>query len=420
MIDVPNDRGGTIHHLNFSSGGGNQLAYISSGDTEIVFYDTREQRVVAKTPINPGQPSYLGRAVASPDGQFIAITTARLTPKKSDPTISETTDPCKLTVFDTTGAERLSWQFADSADFVYAQVLFPDARTLAVCLPSGKMLRWTLDDAGKWQPAADSVRISPGRYTASAASRDGKVIWLAESQQITGIDSTTGKGVAFIDLKIGERRENYSAVPIDAIAVTNEPRTIAAALWDGRVALAKCWPLDDGATKTSSAATPSAQSFMIGHDGPELTNDAIQKLKLSKLQTDEINRIVMAYHREYLALQRRHSKVGKDEAGRIFVTIEPFHDECLALANRLQTELGGIVDPALLPVMTNGEVAFQIFNWGGAFNETIAISKADGKYNVEEKLTSSPGHERDPFTFHMSGPKLEEIPEQFRIFWREE
>jgi serine/threonine protein kinase len=166
-------------------------------------------------------------------------------------------------------------------------------------------------------------------------------------------------------------------------------------------------------------AEPPAQPFMIGLTGPELTNEAVKKLKLSKLQTDEINRIVMAYHRDYLALQRRHSKVGKDDAGRIVVTIAPFYDECLALANRLQTELGGIVDPTLLPVMKDGELAFQIFNWGGAYNETVTMWKADGKYYVEEKLTSSPGHERDPFTFNISGPKLEEIPEAFRIFWRE-
>ncbi len=97
-------------------------------------------------------------------------------------------------MFDTQGVERLSWQFADYADFWHAQVVFTDARTLLVSVPSGKMLRWTLDNAGQWQPAADSVRIGPGRYTASAASRDGKIIWLAEGSQVTGIDSATGKG----------------------------------------------------------------------------------------------------------------------------------------------------------------------------------------------------------------------------------
>ena len=167
-------------------------------------------------------------------------------------------------------------------------------------------------------------------------------------------------------------------------------------------------------------ASEPKQPFMIGVNNPELTNEAITKLNLSKVQTDEINRVLTTYHREYLALQRRHSKVGKDEAGRLLVTIAPFYDECLALANRLQTELGSIVAPALLPVVKKGELPFAIFNWGGAFNETITMWKADGEYFVEEKLTSSPGHERDPYTFNMSGPKLEEIPEQFRIFWREE
>ena len=175
-----------------------------------------------------------------------------------------------------------------------------------------------------------------------------------------------------------------------------------------------------GPTSSSGKVEPPKQPFMIGLAGPELTNEAMKGLKLSKLQTDEINRIVMAYHRDYLALQRQHSTVGKDDAGRIVVTITPFYDECLALAKRLQTELGGIVDPALLPVVKDGELPFQIFNWGGAYNETITMWKTDGKYFVEEKLTSSQGHDRDPYTFNMSGPKLEEIPESFRIYWREE
>src|SRR5262249_2946579 len=151
-----------------------------------------------------------------------------------------------------------------------------------------------------------------------------KIIWLAEGNQITGIDSTSGKGVAFIELKIGERLGNYAGSAIDQIAVTNEPLTIAAALWDGRVALAKCWPIDGGAPKPTGDASAPPQPIMIGLNGPELTTAAIKKLKLSKLQADEINRIMQSYHREYLALERRHSKISRDDKGRLVVTIEPF------------------------------------------------------------------------------------------------
>ena len=158
------------------------------------------------------------------------------------------------------------------------------------------------------------------------------------------------------------------------------------------------------------AAEPLKQPFMIGSAGPELTNEAVQKLKLSKLQSEEIGRILLAYHREFLALQRRHSKVGKDDAGRLLVTIEPFYDECLELAQRLQTELGGIVDATLLPVIKNGELATQIFSWGGACNETITMWKADGKYYVEEKLTSAPGHDRDPYTLQHVRPETRRNP----------
>ena len=242
LLRVPNENGASIDKL--MSAGGSKLAYITGRDEELVFYDTGAARTLAKVPLNPGQKSHVMRAVASPDGQFFAVTTARLAPKTSDPSISETVAPFKLAVFDTTGAERLAWLFADSADFLYAQLVFADARTLALCLPSGKLQRWTLDGAGTWQPAAESARIVPGRYTASAASRDGKIIWLAESNQITGIDSMTGQGRAFIELKIGERRENYTGSAIDQIAVTGDRLTIVAALWDGRVALARCHRLD--------------------------------------------------------------------------------------------------------------------------------------------------------------------------------
>ncbi len=266
--------------------GGRKLAYIGAGGTEIVFFDLAAQRQLKTAPIFPGK--FFGNvrtSAASPDGRFIAVTSSDM---KSDPGGgASSAEPCKLTVFDTEGVERVSWQFADFADFSFATVVFPDARSLAVCLPSGKMLRWTLDAGEQWQASPDPVRISPGRYTASAASRDGRVIWLAENRQIVGIDAATGKGVAFVDLHIGERLGNFSAFPIEAIAATNEPNTIAAALWDGRVALAKCHPMATDATKPEAApandlrfsiqqdrsqipatATPGRQDFAFKFSGP--------------------------------------------------------------------------------------------------------------------------------------------------------
>jgi predicted Ser/Thr protein kinase len=243
QLAVPNEFGATINDLKPCDYGA-KLAYLTTRGTELNVYDMGAKSIIAQPKIFPGKYySNVHPLTVSPDGAFVAVTSSNMEPRPDGSAVSA--EPCKLTVFDMQGVERFSWQFADYADFAYAQVAFIDTRTLVVCLPSGQLQRFKLDDAWKWQTVAETVRIKPGSYIASAVSRDGKIIWLAEGNSITGIDSTTGKGVAFIELKIGEKKENYSGFAIEQIAVTNEPLTIAVALWDGRVALAKCWPLED-------------------------------------------------------------------------------------------------------------------------------------------------------------------------------
>ena len=170
--------------------------------------------------------------------------------------------------------------------------------------------------------------------------------------------------------------------------------------------------IDDVTSKKRIVQAEPGGPLMIGADGPELHADAIKKLKLSKLQADEINRVMQSHHRDYLALERRHSKITKDDQGRIVTTIAPFTDECQALAKRLVAELGGIVEFAILPQPRVGQLPTQIFRWGGEEPQTITMWKADGKYFVEDK--------RGTFTFNMSGPNLQDLPEQYRLFWREE
>jgi hypothetical protein len=245
---------------------GRKLVY-RAGDSELVCYDLVANHVITSTPIYPGQ--FFGNVRASaacPDGRFVAVTSSNMKPDPGGGATSA--DPCKLTVFDTAGVERLSWQFADYADFSFAQIAFAGPQTLVVCLPSGQMLRWTLDANDQWQPDADSIRIAPGRFTASAVSRDGTVICLAENRQIVGISASTGEAVAWIDLKIGERREAYASFPIESIAVTSDPLVIAAALWDGRVASARCWPMKESNTDKAAAQAEAPSKEPISANVP--------------------------------------------------------------------------------------------------------------------------------------------------------
>jgi hypothetical protein len=234
---------------------GRRLACVAGGGSELVFHDVAEGRGIATVPIYPGKVFGNVRATAaSPDGRFIAVTTSDLVPTNDG--AFRSSEPCKLTVFDTTGTERLSWQFNDYADFSFARVVFLDPEKFVVCLPSGQMLRWTLDAETNWQQDAQSLRISPGRYTASTASPDGSVIWLAENRQIVGLSTATGQLVAFVDLQIGDRRDSFSSFPIEAIVATGEPNTVAAALWDGRVALARCHPREDSTASMAPSEEP--------------------------------------------------------------------------------------------------------------------------------------------------------------------
>jgi hypothetical protein len=238
---------------------GHKLACVAGGGSELVLFDPVDNKNIATTPIFPG--TFFGNvrsSAASPDGAFVAVTSSDMVREAHDNSW-KSAEPCKLTVFDTAvGKEQLSWEFVDYADFSFSQVVFADPRTLVVCTPSGQMFRWTLDGGGTWRPDDKPVRISPGRHTAAAASSDGKIIYLAADKEISGIDAETGKLRVWARLNVGERLEELSSFPINAIAATQEPYTLAAALWDGRVALLTCHVYDEPSTSAQADSETTA------------------------------------------------------------------------------------------------------------------------------------------------------------------
>ncbi len=427
-IDVPNESGSTIDKLMVYDGG-NKLAYITIRDAEIVFYDLKEKRIVAKVPINAGKPSHAGRFATSPDGRFLAITTANLVPAPNDPATLNSTAPYKLTVFDTSGGERLTWEFADFADYLHAQIVFSDARTFAVCLPSGKMERWTLGPGSQWRSAGEAVRIAPGRYVTSAASRDGKTIWLAENRRVDGVDAVTGKSVALIELNIGERRGEFADNPIQAIAAAQEAETIAVALWDGRVALAKCHRFAEAAASPVSANPYTFAGlpapFVKGADGPELGAPFVKQMGFTPLQLAELNKTFQSYYREFLSLERRHTEVSLMTNGHVVVKISAFPEESLALARRMAQELRGLIGKDVIPVPQPGRlVNIGLFRHAGEASLTVELWKAGDFYHFKEERVGAPNagqvNEGAKTGRSTSGDKLHEvIPEEYRVYWKE-
>ena len=66
-----------------------------------------------------------------------------------------------------------------------------------------------------------------------------KAIWLATDRQLTAIDYKTKLIVALANLEIGKRLGPFAADPIEAIVAIPKSHFVAAALWDGRVAIVR-------------------------------------------------------------------------------------------------------------------------------------------------------------------------------------
>jgi predicted Ser/Thr protein kinase len=238
---------GTVSGL-AATGEGRTISF-ASGDTEFIVADPNTGEKLATAEIYHGETLFFGNlhdVASSPNGELTAVTSSNMVPDEDPRSLATSAEPCRLTVFDLKGRERLSWQFPDYADFAHAEIAFLDDRTLVAALPSGRLHFWTLQsdspDETNW--ASHSIRMSHGRYTAAAASFDGKRLWLAHERQVVAVDVQTGEAVAFADLQIGERKGNYAATPIEALAATPDPLTVVVGCWDGTVQSVTCEPLE--------------------------------------------------------------------------------------------------------------------------------------------------------------------------------
>ncbi len=161
-----------------------------------------------------------------------------------------------------------------------------------------------------------------------------------------------------------------------------------------------------------------------GQSGPELPQGFIRRNHLSPQQARDINSVLQAYHREYLALERQHTKMTTDAAGRVHVEIGPFADECLALAKRGAKELGGLANQAIVPAQPQpGTLPPEIFREGGECRIVAELWKQGRDYHFSEKKSDwvpAPGMQRGPTTYSYSSPNMSKaFPERYRHFWTE-
>ncbi len=164
--------------------------------------------------------------------------------------------------------------------------------------------------------------------------------------------------------------------------------------------------------------------FVEGRNGPEVGPTMIAKLGIPAAQVDEANRVFQNYFKEYVSLERRHTKHSRDAAGHVRITIEPFPGEMHELVNRLASELGGIVEQGIAPLMPEkGKVHTQLglFRFAGEATVKIDLWKdtSIGKgniYHCDEEYEWLDGSKSGLGT---EGPTAECIPKQYQLYWTE-
>ncbi len=258
---------------------GRKLACITNTDIELALYELKSFQKVATSSIPPGVG--LGNIVAaesSPEGRFIAISSSPLK-SRNDNDSQEQTEPYQLTVYDTQqqAKEVLTWQFTDSFELTYSRFAFTAENSLLLYTPLGQVKRWQYVEkadakqGGEWLAIStpDGVRITPGRFTSCAVSRDGSTVYLTLDRQISGFDTQTDAHVSLLDLDIGQRRGDYGSTPVVDLTTSKNRDEIVAALWDGCVVRATCESLASPRVQASrqSPADPPQKPNRLPKEG---------------------------------------------------------------------------------------------------------------------------------------------------------
>jgi predicted Ser/Thr protein kinase len=118
--------------------------------------------------------------------------------------------------------------------------------------------------------------------------------------------------------------------------------------------------------------------FVSTPEGPALSDVLARKLGIRAPQQKEASRIFQDYYRQYVSLERRHTKHSVDD--RVRITMEPFPGEMHELVTRLSEELAGVVDQRIAPpVPEKGKVHAQLglFRFAGEATVTAELWKED-------------------------------------------
>jgi hypothetical protein len=165
--------------------------------------------------------------------------------------------------------------------------------------------------------------------------------------------------------------------------------------------------------------------FVESSEGPRIGDALARRLGISVSQRQLADQIFQKFYREFVTLERRHTRHTRDADGRIHITISPFPDESLALAQRLQAELSGIVDQRVAPPPPErGKVhtSLGLFRQAGEATVNVELWKDANAgqghaYRMKESIQWIDGVSSAGRGF--SGDTPAAFPEEYRHFWVE-
>jgi WD40 repeat protein len=203
-----------------------QIVYLCASH-ELLSLDIGTKSLSKKARIYGG---FAGTTAISPEGHHFAVTSQNERNRQS-------AEPCRLTVLTADGKETLSYQFANQKEYRGAVVTFPTHDQLVLCLPTGKLLRWTWSKEKTWRTEDKPLTTATGPFSSIASSKEGALLWLARDRTLIAIDSKTGTAGQQTDLQIGERSGKSLAAPIGCMAILEKSSLAVVGLQDGRLAL---------------------------------------------------------------------------------------------------------------------------------------------------------------------------------------
>jgi hypothetical protein len=162
--------------------------------------------------------------------------------------------------------------------------------------------------------------------------------------------------------------------------------------------------------------------FLSTPDGPVLSDIKARQLGIPAAQQKEANRIFQDYYRQYVKLERQHTKHTRDADGRVHITIEPFRDEVHELALQLWRELGGIVDQRVLPKLpAKGKLHTQLglFRYAGEATVKAELWKEAGGGDTHFYKEDYEWLDGGKGSHGKSGRSVDVFPEQYRLYWTE-